>query len=77
MPSRRSAHRSDHLGNHFAGANHFDPVADADVLLRDDFVVVQRGAGDRHAAELDRLEHGVRRERTGAPDVDAGCRAAA
>ena len=46
-------------------------VAGADVLARDFLRVVQRRPRDRRAGQEHRLEHGVRRHRAGAADVDA------
>ncbi len=46
-------------------------VADAHVLEPDHVLVVQRRHAHDHAADGDRLEHGVRIERPRAPDVDA------
>ena len=70
-------HDAHHLRDHVAGAAHDHRVADADVLARDLVLVVQRGVGDDHAAHRHRLELGGRRERAGAADLDARCRAAA
>ena len=77
-PERRAArgrvdaveHRPHHLGDHLAGADDLDPVADADVLLRDQILVVQRRGAHRDARDHDRLQHGVGIERAGAADVD-------
>ena len=60
----------DDLGDHLAGADDLDLVALADVLGGDQLLVVQRRAGDRHAATSHRLQLGVRVERAGAAHVD-------
>ena len=65
------AHGSEHLRDHFARPGHLHPVALANVLGLDQVEVVERGRGHRDAADLDRLEHGVRIERPCAPHVDA------
>jgi hypothetical protein len=61
--------RADHLGDHVAGPAHHHPVADAHVLAVDLALVVQRGVGDRHAADEHRLEARHRRDRPGAADL--------
>ncbi len=63
--------RPQDLRDHFSRPCHLDPVPDADILRGDQVGVVQRGVGNRDAADLDRLEHGVGIERPRAPDVDA------
>ncbi len=63
--------RPQDLRNHFSRPCHFDPVPDANILRGDQVGVVQRGVGNRDAADLDRLEHGVGIERPRATDVDA------
>ena len=58
------------LRDHLARASHLDPVALTNVLGRDQLGVVQGGVRDGDAADLHRLEHGVRIERAGAAHVD-------
>ena len=62
--------RAHDLRDDLAGPDDLDPVADADVLLGDDLLVVERGAADGDAAELDRLEHRPGRQGSRPPDVD-------
>jgi len=52
--------RPDDLRDHVARALHDHVVALADVLAVDVLLVVERRARDRHAPDLDRLEHGPR-----------------
>ena len=56
----RVRRRRDDLRDHVAGAQHDHLVAGADVLAREVLLVVQRRELDRHAADVDRLEHGER-----------------
>ena len=64
-------HDRDDLRDHVAGALQHDGVADTDVLAGDLVLVVQRGAGDQHAADVDWFEFGDRGQRAGAADLDA------
>src|SRR3989442_2518718 len=66
LPGAALAHGSQHLRDDLARARDFHPVALADVLCFDQIEVVERGGGDGDAADLHRLEHGVRGERAGA-----------
>ena len=61
---------TDDARNDVAGLLDDDPVAGADVLARDVVGVVQRRHRHGRAADEDRLEHGKRRHRSGAADVD-------
>ena len=63
--------RPDHLRDDLAGTLDDDVVADADVLPPDVVLVVEGRLLDRHAADLDGLEDGVRVEAARPPDVDA------
>ena len=67
---RSSQHRADDARDHVAGADHGHDVADADVVVADVVLVVQRRVGDGRAADLHRLEHGVGVEHAGAADAD-------
>ena len=62
--------RAYYLGDHLAGSNHLDPIADADVLLRDQILVVQRRVAHRDATDFDRLQAGPRIQGPGATHVD-------
>ena len=62
--------RADHLGDDLACTVHQHGVTDADVLASDVVLVVQRGLGNRHTADLDRLQHGEGIQAAGASDVD-------
>ena len=59
----------DHRGNHLAGFFDEDPIADADVLAGDLFLVVQGGAGHAAAGDLHGLKFGHRGEGTHASDL--------
>ena len=59
----------DHLGDDVAGALDAHPVALADVLPRHLLAVVQGGAGDGDAADLDRQHDGDRGDHAGAADA--------
>src|SRR5204863_7729469 len=61
---------ADDLGNDVARAAQEHAVADAHVLPPQLVLVVEGGAADRHAADVDRLERGDRPERSGASDAD-------
>src|SRR5438067_1772808 len=63
-------HWADDLRDDIACPLHDDGVALADVLAIDVLLVVQRGARNGDAADLDRLEHRPRVERAGATDAD-------
>ena len=63
-------HHGNHLRDHVAGALDHHRVADADVLAGDLVLVVQRRAAHQHAADVDRLQLGDRRQRAGAADLD-------
>ena len=71
LAPRPAGRRPQDLRDHFSRPCHLDPVPDANILGRDQGGVVQRGVGNRDAADLDRLEHGVGIERARATDVDA------
>src|SRR3954451_7122787 len=64
-------YRAHDLRDDVARSLHDHVVADAHVLEPDHVLVVERRHAHDHAAHCDRLEHGVRIERTGAADVDA------
>ena len=59
-PLDRVRSRRDDLRDHVARAQDDHVVADAHVLAREVLLVVQRGELDRHAADVDRLQHGER-----------------
>src|SRR6266566_2631867 len=61
--------RLDHLGDDFARALHQDPVADAQVFALDIALVVQGGARNHDAANIDGLEQRPGIHRAGTPDV--------
>ena len=71
VPSAMLPRRTDDLRDHVAGALHDHVVALADVLAVDVLLVVQRRARDRHAADLDGLEHRPRVEVARAADANA------
>jgi hypothetical protein len=60
----------DDLGNHVAGAFDADRVADVEAEAGDFVFVVEGGAGDGDAADLDVAEDGDGREGAGAADLD-------
>jgi len=60
----------DDLRDDIPGALNDDPVADADILAFDLILVVQGGAADGDAADLDRLHDRHRGEGAGAADLD-------
>ena len=62
---------ADDLGDDLAGLLDHDRVADADVLALELVGVVQAGALDGRAGQLDRLEVGDRRELARLADLDA------
>src|SRR5215211_6884475 len=64
------ARRPDDLRDDVAGALDDDHVALTDLLAVDVLLVVQGRAGDRDAADLDRLEERPRVESPGAADAD-------
>ena len=61
---------ADHFGNHVAGAFHHHFVADLQAEAFDLVLIVERGARDGDAADLDGLEVGHRREGSGAAHLD-------
>jgi len=61
--------RRENLRDHVARALHLHEVADAQILLVNQLLIVQRRELHRRAADLHRLEDRVRVERTRAPDV--------
>src|SRR5690606_14293163 len=63
-------HYLDDLRNDVTGALDDHVVTLANVLAGNLILVVQRGAGDHHAADGDRLQVGDRRQRAGAADLD-------
>ena len=63
--------RRDHLGDHITRALDDHPVADAQILAGDVVLVVQGRPTDGHAADGDRIHHGVGHQGAGAADVDA------
>ena len=65
----RFAVDADHSRNHFTCLFDEDPVSDADVLARDLFLVVQRGAGHAASRDRHRLEFRHRGERAHATDL--------
>src|SRR5262249_22349488 len=70
-PCAVRAGRADDLRDHVARTLDDHVVSLADVLAVDVLLVVERGARDRHAAHLHRLEERPRVERAGTPDADA------
>ena len=62
-------HRDD-LRDHVASPLQHDGVADADILAPDLVLIVQCGAADQDAADVDRLKFCHRRQRAGAADLD-------
>ena len=58
------------LGNHVAGTPHDDGVADSNVLAANLVFVMQRGVGNRDAADEHRSQARHRRQRAGAADLD-------
>ena len=63
--------RREHLRDHVAGAQHDHLLAVADVLAREVLLVVERRQLDRHAADVDRLEHRVRVQIAELPGIPA------
>src|SRR5579872_5972677 len=61
--------RADDLGNDFPRTLDLDPIARPQVLLADEIEVVEGSQLHHRAADLDRLEDGVRIERPRSPDV--------
>src|SRR5918998_1486475 len=61
---------ADDLRDHVPSPLDDDGVADEDALLLQVVLVVQRGARDRHPADVHRLQDGLRRQRPGPADVD-------
>src|SRR5579885_1947184 len=61
----------DHLRYHLARALHQHPVADAQVFALNIPLVVQGGARDRHAANVDRFQFRPGVDGPRAPDIDA------
>ncbi len=61
---------ADHFRDHVAAALDEHRVADLDAEPLDLVFVVQRGAGDRNAADVNRLQMRHRRERSGAAHLD-------
>jgi hypothetical protein len=61
---------TDDLRDHIPRPLDHHGVADEDALLFYVVLVVQRGARDRYPADVHRLEHRLRRQSPGAPDVD-------
>ena len=68
--ARRVGDDAEDLRDHVAGPLQHHGVADADVLAGDLVLVVQRGAGDDDAADIDRLKPCDRGQRAGAADLD-------
>ena len=64
-------HRPQDLRDDLARARHLDPIAFTNVPRGDQLGVVQRRIRHGNAADLDRLEHGIRVQRAGASYVDA------
>ena len=64
-------HHGNDLRDHVARALQHDGIADPNVLASDFVLVVQRRARDQHAADIDRLQLGDRRQRAGASNLDA------
>ena len=62
-------HHFQHVRDDFAGTLHQHGVANLHAQPLDFVHVVQRGAADRHAADLHRLEKSHRSERAGAADI--------
>ena len=60
----------DNLGNDVTRPLHDDRIADADAQAADLFLVVERGATNDDAADLDRIEDRGGIEAAGATDVD-------
>ena len=63
-------HRPDDLRNHFAGTLEEHNVADAQILMRDQFEIVERRIPDGGAADFNRLEHGIGIDLAGSAHVD-------
>src|SRR5579883_953603 len=61
----------DHLRYHLARALHQHPVADAQVFALNIALVVQGGARNRHAANIDRFQFRPGIDGPRAPDIDA------
>ena len=72
LPSagRLSGNGMEDLRDHVARALQQHRVADPHILAGDLVLVVQRGAGDQHAAHVHGGEPGHRRQRAGAADLD-------
>src|SRR5439155_15423506 len=70
FPGAALAHGPQHLRDDLPRPGDFHTVALANVLGFDQIEVVECGGGDRDAADLHGLEHGVRVERAGASHVD-------
>src|SRR5450830_1933413 len=65
----RLGHIGHHFRNHIAGATYDHGVADLDILAAHFVFVVQRGIGDRHAANEYRHQTRHRRDGTGTADL--------
>ncbi len=64
-------HHGHDFGDHVTGTAHDHGVTHAHVLAADFVFVVQRGVGDRHAADKHRRQPRHRRDGAGAPDLHA------
>jgi hypothetical protein len=63
--------RGNDLRDHFPGALDLHPVTGAEVFFGNQIEIVECGELDGSAADLDRLQDGVRIQGAGAADVDA------
>src|SRR4051812_27713384 len=77
-PSPSFGNDLNHLWNHVTRSLNHNSVANADVLAPDLILIVERGSADDYASDINGLQHGQRRQRPGAADidddvVDAGC----
>ena len=57
------------LRNDLAGLLHNDRVADTDILVRDEILIVQRRIRDGRTGKAHGFDDRLRRQHTGAPDL--------
>ena len=70
LPCARFLPNFDDRWNHFAGFLDYHGVADANVFALNLIFVMERGSADRTSANKNRIEHGDRRERTCATNLN-------